>query len=57
MFFVNKDILYRSTLKISQCTHDYNLKMKLHADEFNDSVFSVLIEIAVSADHLMKSMN
>ena len=45
------------TLKISQCAHDYNLKMKLHADEFNDSGAAFIAgEIkAVSADHLMKS--
>tara|TARA_S200000501_G_scaffold89657_1_gene82784 strand:+ start:11893 stop:13110 length:1218 start_codon:yes stop_codon:yes gene_type:complete len=45
------------TLKISQCANDYNLKMKLHADEFNDSGAAFIAgEInAVSADHLMQS--
>ena len=45
------------TLKISQCAHDYNLKMKLHADEFNDSGAAFIAgEIkAVSADHLMQA--
>ena len=45
------------TLKISQCAHDYNLKMKLHADEFNDSGAAFIAgEIkAISADHLMES--
>ena len=45
------------TLKISQRAHDNNLKMKLHADEFNDSGAAFIAgEIkAVSADHLMQS--
>lgn len=45
------------TFKISQCADDYNLKMKLHADEFNDSGAAFIAgEIkAVSADHLMQA--
>ena len=48
---------HKQTLKIAESAKKYDLKMKLHADEFEDSNAAYLAgEIkAISADHLMKS--